>query len=188
MTTSDREPQYLGTHRGVSRVQIGWTTLYFTADAYTHAIGNLYGTHEQPAREEIAAARKAIPVKPRPPTLAHAPGEESKPSRPQEKAPKPAAKPNAGAEKPPASLAAPRDKAPPKPRVERKPSGKKSAASPPRTPPKLPAKKAKAPIATIADLVESVTGAAARATAKPIGSMAALAAQLASSSVDKGKE
>src|SRR5262245_219979 len=75
MKSSDREPHYLGTHRGISRVQMGWTTLYFTGDAYTHAIGHLYGTHDQPAREDIAAARKAIPIKPRPPTMAHAPGE-----------------------------------------------------------------------------------------------------------------
>src|SRR5262245_41302334 len=101
MTTSDREPQYLGTHKGVSRVQVGWTTLYFTGDAYTHAIGNLYGTHEQPAREEITAARKAIPIKPRPPTMAHAPGEERKPSRPRDKGRKPAAKPSPTAKKAP---------------------------------------------------------------------------------------
>jgi hypothetical protein len=167
MTTSDREPQYLGTHRGVSRVQIGWTTLYFTGDGYTHAIGNLYGTHEQPAREDIAAARKAIPVKPRPPTLAHAPSEERKPARPQEKVAKPVAKPSASAKQPPAPAVAAQAKAVPKPRAERKPKAKKTATS-----------ATKAPISTMTELMGSVTEAGPSIKAKPIGSMAELAAQL----------
>jgi hypothetical protein len=59
---------------------------------------------------DIAAARKTISVKPRPPTIAHTPSEERKPARPQEKAPKPGTKPRSSAEKQPAPSALPRDK------------------------------------------------------------------------------
>jgi hypothetical protein len=177
MTTSDREPQYLGTHRGVSRVQIGWTTLYLTGDAYTHAIGNLYGTHEQPAREEIAAARKAIPVKPRPPTMTHAPGEERKPSRPHDKAPKPAAKPAPSAKKSPApSTAAPAKARPPL--GERKPKAKKSPVPPKARPAGEAQTPSKAPISTMTDLKKSITASTPTTKAKPISTMAELEARL----------
>ena len=186
MMTSDREPQYLGTHRGISRIQLGWTTLYFHGDAYTHAIGNLYGTHEQPAREDIAAARKAIPVKPRPPVMAHAPGRDHKERRQEHKAPTPTKKPPPSAAPHPTAkkssipLGTKPAQASAKPGPERTPKEKKPASSHTSTAAKRAKKGAKAPIATMADLRASVAGAAPATKAKPISSMGELTAQLGS--------
>ena len=203
METSDREPKYLGTHRGVARVQIGWTTLYFRGDAYTHALGSLYGTQESPTREEITAARKVIPVVPRPPVMANAPSTERTGSRKAESAKK--AKPGAEGKKD----STPREKPAPKPKpsAEKQPRAKtaatparvaakaKQASEPPKrhaVKPKIPReskgtgksggrKPAEAPIATMAELiakVEAPTGQGTSRDARPIGSMADLTAQL----------
>jgi hypothetical protein len=184
METSDREPKYLGTHRGVARVQIGWTTLYFRGDSYTHALGSLYGTQESPTREEITAARKVIPVTPRPPVMANAPSTERAASRKAENATKakpgaegkkdakpaekPAAKPKPSAAKPKPSAAKPprakKDAAHARePAKEQKASKPRSSAPKPKTAaePKPRARKGKrataeAPIATMAELLAKV--------------------------------
>ena len=184
MTISDREPQYLGTHRGISRIQLGWTTLYFHGDSYTHAIGNLYGTYEQPAREDIAAARKAIPVRPRPPVMAHSPSGEHKDSRHKPKAPAPDTKPrphtkaHSSTKTSSARSAVKPTPSSGKPRAGRKPSAKRHAPGPAAKATKSVKKPAKTPISTMAGLMKSVTGATPDTKAKPIGSMNELAAQL----------
>src|SRR5690242_11382856 len=119
MGATDRQPQYLGAHRGISRVQIGWTRLYYNGNGYTHAIGNLYGTHAQPSQDDIAAALRVIPVRPRPPTLAHAPTEEGDPAKSKPSGSlKPSAKPQRTAE--PHDAAKPESAPKPKPAAKPK--------------------------------------------------------------------
>ena len=186
METSDREPKYLGTHRGVARVQIGWTTLYFRGDAYTHALGSLYGTQESPTREEITAARKVIPVVPRPPVMANAPSTKRAASPKTEKAPKVKTSPTERKSTPPAKESAARPK-----RAEGKPVPPKKSAGPGKAKstearktaaPKTKRTPAEAPIASMAELRAKVEGGSAKANAgagAAIGSMAELEAQIA---------
>jgi len=205
METNDREPQYLGTHRGIARVQIGWTTLYFRGDSYTHAIGSLYGTHETPTYQEIAAARKVIPVSPRPPVMANAPTErtgsrkaesrtKTKPGADEKKAPtpgeKPAPKPKPSAEKPPPATKAPAPAREPAKAKKATEAPKPRGLAPKQQPaeePKPRSRKGKrspveAPIATMAELLAKVETTPAKLGAardSGISSMAELEAQIA---------
>jgi hypothetical protein len=180
MQTKDREPQYMGTHKGITRVQLGWTTLYFREGAYTHAVGTLYGTQEEPTSEDITAARKVIPLSPRPPMMAHSPVEKRQPSREPdaERKASPKTTPHAKKAAAPAPKAAPQAKTPKKHSPTRTPSAKKTPAAPRAAAPKARKKHAAAPIETMAALEASLTAGDRGAKAEGIDSLAKLEAVL----------
>lgn len=180
MQNKDREPQYMGTHKGITRVQLGWTTLYFREGAYTHAVGTLYGTHEEPTREDITAARKMIPLSPRPPTMAHAPAEKRAPSRKPDAEEKARAKASPREKKPAAPAPAPAAKAPAKRSPARVPSAKKAPARR-AAPPKGTEKATTAPIETMAALEKSLATGGRGAKTEAIDSIAELEAALETS-------
>jgi len=190
---ADRDPQYLGTYRGISRVQMGWTVLYFNGRDFTHAIGTLFGTRDEPNADDIKAARGVIPVHPTPPKMANAPAEKtsskaksgaSSPkksatdAKPAKNAPKKSAK-KPKANKP--AKSAPKTKSPPP--AQQNATAAQSAAKA-KTAPISPKKSAKlstksktstaAPIDSMPKLLGALTEPAAGKAAPPIGSMAQL--------------